>query len=957
MSAGSFEDGGRKRVAHSGAGSSAELLKSLAMKRQAMGEMVTRCSKSNSGTHSPSKKVYPIFKQPNNQGSSSFASSVKRRKRNSTSSEVEVDDNDDVKKPRSEGKHKPIRTFIGKSFASSLQKDKETMSRTERRVSSSDDNDESGWLCKPNTQIDGRTLNTKPPPKTNFLVSRRAVLSSSSESEFVSEEEEKEEDDYFQSRKGKTLLNGNLAHNSQGTSEEDEAQQNKSLKDLAKHAKHLAVKRKATKRRLKTVSSESDMDEVSDDEEGAASFDSEEDSDERQYGKSKSCKNRKEIEKKCLHFLNTATMEEIKSTKKFNDRFMDLIEKERPYDDFDSMYSQIGTKFTSQIDQYLEYLENRGILDQILDNCTLHVEKIQEELQNLQQNTGENICSQPSLLNSSCVLHPYQQIGLQWLIMMHKLGFNAILADEMGLGKTIQIIAFLAWAKEQPHMKGPHLIVVPSSTLENWMNELQKWCPAIKVLTYYGSIEERGQLRYLKSTKDVDIILTTYNMATSRKEDRGFFKLFSLNYIIYDEGHMLRSCATHRYKNLMQIKGQRKILLTGTPLQNNLVELISLLYFTCTKLFSRYCHNISNLLQMFVHKRQMLNHGATKDLEGPLYELHKIAQAKKILQPFVLRRLKTQVLTVLPKKFEEVTMCLLTETQDELYNDVLCELRMQKESAGNTNYMGILMQMRQVSNHPLLYRKNYYDSKLREMSKLLCLKERQYKGKNPEHVAEDLSYETDIAINGLCNKFQCIASYKLDTKLSLDSGKCKKLDQMIPPILERGEKLLIFSQFTTMLDILELYLEYRNHRFFRLDGSTPVMERQELINQFNANESIPIFLLSTKAGGLGINLTAANHIIIHDIDINPYNDKQAEDRCHRMGQTREVFVTRFVSKGTVEESMLALAKKKLELEKCVTASSSHNNHDEEQFFSSKVAEEVLSQVITLSRTKTSTVGI
>ncbi|KAI1728823.1 DEAD/DEAH box helicase domain-containing protein [Ditylenchus destructor] len=938
MSAGSFDDGGRKRVAHSGAGSSAELLKSLAMKRQAMGEMVTSCSKSNSGKYSPSKKVYPIFKQPNIQGSSSFASPVKRRKRNSSSSEVEVDDND-VKKLRSEGKQKPIRTFIGKSFASSLQKDKETMSRAERRVSSSDDNDESGWLCKPNTQVDGRTLNRKPPPKTNFLVSRRAVLSSSSESEFVSEEEEKEEDDYFQSRK----------------------HQNKSLKDLAKHAKHLVVKRKATKRRLKTESSESDMDEVSEDDEGAASFDSEEDSD-NQYGKSKSCKNRKEIEKKCLHFLNTATMDEIKSTKKFNDRFMDLIEKERPFDDFDSMYSQIGTKLTSQIDQYLEYLENRGILDQILDNCTLYVEKIEEELQNLQQNTDQNICSQPKLLNSSCILHPYQQIGLQWLIMMHKLGFNAILADEMGLGKTIQIIAFLAWAKEQPQMKGPHLIVVPSSTLENWMNELQKWCPAIKVLTYYGSIEERGQLRYLKSTKDVDIILTTYNMATSRKEDRGFFKLFSLNYIIYDEGHMLRSCATHRYKNLMQIQGQRKILLTGTPLQNNLVELISLLYFTCTKLFSRYCHNISNLLQMFVHKKQMLNRKTTEnnrkhsnaktkcgDENGPLYERHKIAQAKKILQPFVLRRLKTQVLTVLPKKFEEVTMCLLTETQDELYNDVLCELQTQKESSGNTNYMGFLMQMRQVANHPLLYRKNYYDSKLREMAKLLCLKERQYKGKNPEHVAEDLSYETDIAIHGLCNKYQCITSYKLDTKLSLDSGKCKQLDRMIPPILERGEKLLIFSQFTTMLDILELYLEYRNHRFFRLDGSTPVMERQELINQFNTNESIPVFLLSTKAGGLGINLTAANHIIIHDIDINPYNDKQAEDRCHRMGQMREVFVTRLVSKGTVEESMLALAKKKLELEKCVTASSSQNNHDEEQFFSSKIAEEVLSQVISLRR--------
>jgi len=194
-------------------------------------------------------------------------------------------------------------------------------------------------------------------------------------------------------------------------------------------------------------------------------------------------------------------------------------------------------------------------------------------------------------------------------------------------------------------------------------------------------------------------------------------------------------------------------------------------------------------------------------------------------------------------------------------------------------------------------------------------------------------------------------TYELNKELSLDSGKCKQLDIMLPPIINKGEKVLIFSQSTTLLDILELYMDCRSYKFCRLDGSTPVMERQELINLFNHDESIPVFLLSTKAGGLGINLTAANHIIIHDIDINPYNDKQAEDRCHRMGQTKEVFVTRLVSKDTIEESILALAQKKLELEKDVTTSNSHANPNEEQRLDSKVVEALIGQALAKSKQK------
>jgi len=160
----------------------------------------------------------------------------------------------------------------------------------------------------------------------------------------------------------------------------------------------------------------------------------------------------------------------------------------------------------------------------------------------------------------------------------------------------------------------------------------------------------------------------------------------------------------------------------------------------------------------------------------------------------------------------------------------------------------------------------------------------------------------------------------LNERLSLESGKCKMLDKLISTITQRGEKVLIFSQFTMMLDILEVYLKCSGHsEFLRFDGSTNVMQRQALIDRFNMDDSIQIFLISTKSGGLGVNLTAANHVIIHDIDFNPHNDRQAEDRCHRMGQQKEVHVTRLISKGTIEENIFLLAQKKLELENDVNS--------------------------------------
>uniref|UniRef100_A0A915EP89 Uncharacterized protein n=1 Tax=Ditylenchus dipsaci TaxID=166011 RepID=A0A915EP89_9BILA len=968
-------EGSKKRVAHKGASSNTELIKNLAAKKELMGDisrMGANTSQSNvrKPCSPPKKNYYSMFSQP----MPMQHSTVKRRKINDSSDD---EDKSIKSQPAAAVRKNYSTTFTGNSFSAAVSKMGGKLDTRKAAIQSESEEEDSepGWLSKKQgAHLHGsRTVSQKkaklpPPPKTNFLVKRRAVLSSSaSEASFSgnSDEDEEEVQDFFESEKlqGKGALNGRKRESlpkktnkkpegrgakilsdedereedtktpSSSSSEEDSAQENKkSLKQLAQKAKKITARQKRKRRKsdavdqsVEILESEEEQQNNSDDEdEREVSFDDSDESEGKQRQTSRSLKKQKEIEEKCIEFINEASAEELKSTGKFNDKLVKFLLDKRPFESFGILRSIIGQapRGVPQLETYLEYLENRGVLDQVLDDCKQHVNQIKDELTKLE-------------------LHPYQQVGLQWLIMMNKLSLNAILGDEMGLGKTIQIIAFLAWMKDQPKIKGPHLIVVPSSTIENWMNEMQKWCPSLKVLTYYGSMEQRGLLRQKASTRNVDVVLTTYNMVCSKAEDRSFFKRFSLNYVIYDEGHMLRSCNTLRYQNLMRIQGQRKILLTGTPLQNNLVELISLLFFTMTKMFTKYCRDINMLLQMFVRKGKMLDNkkaskygkgakakeaddpGHTNGIEdGPLYERHKIAQAKSILEPFILRRLKSNVLMSLPRKHENIVMCPISETQYELYNYVMDDLRDQKAGGHGVNFVSLLMQMRQTANHPLLYRKNFHDSKLVEMAKLLCVKERHYRDKNPDHVAEDLAYETDIVINSLCRKFKCMQPYQLDKELSLDSGKCSQLDAMLPGIIEKEEKVLIFSQFTTLLDILELYMDCRGYKFFRLDGSTPVMERQEMINQFNQDRSIPVFLLSTKAGGLGINLTAANHIIIHDIDINPYNDKQAEDRCHRMGQTREVHVTRLVSKDTIEESILALAQKKLELEKDVTTSSS-----------------------------------
>ncbi|EFO23163.2 SNF2 family domain-containing protein [Loa loa] len=635
----------------------------------------------------------------------------------------------------------------------------------------------------------------------------------------------------------------------------------------------------------------------------------------------------------CVTFFNEANRNMLMGTPRINDKVADFIMSNRPFRDYEDLESRLlqCPRGSCVAEQYLDFLENRSILENILDDCRRHSEEIYSALESIK---SKQLQMKPKLLSEECELHPYQQIGLNWLVMMHKLKLNAILADEMGLGKTIQVIAFITYLKSE-QIKGPHLIVVPSSTIENWLSEFSKWSPKVNLITYYGSIADRRQLRHMATDKNIDVFLTTYNMVGSKAEDRKFFKRFRINYVIYDEGHLLKNCNTDRYRNLMKIHGERKILITGTPLQNNLVELISLMYFTMTKLFTKYCDDIGQLLQQFQQKIPAL-----EAKNGALYEADKIEQAKAILKPYILRRLKADVLSYLPKKKDRVIKCPMITEQKEIYTDLIREFRL-LESNGEKYISSPLMQLRQVANHPLLYRRLYNDDKVIQIAKILCAKENEYRKKKSDHVAEDLAFLSDFAISQLCSKFTSTQKFILNEEVALESGKFKELDKLLPSIKEKGDKVLIFSQFTSVMDILEVYLKLRDHQYCRLDGSTPVMERQDVINEYNSSPDLFVFLLSTKAGGLGINLTAANHIILHDIDFNPYNDKQAEGRCHRMGQTKDVFVVRLISADTVEEEMLALAQKKLELEKEVTGTSAAENSEMENLIVEKLLKKAL----------------
>lgn len=514
----------------------------------------------------------------------------------------------------------------------------------------------------------------------------------------------------------------------------------------------------------------------------------------------------------------------------------------------------------------------------------------------------------PKLLADSVELKNYQQVGLNWLSLLYRNKLSCILADEMGLGKTCQVIAFLAHLKETIRPDSPHLVVVPASTLENWMREFNKFAPSLVVEPYYGSQSEREDMRYMLSEKwdNIDVVVTTYNLATSSKEDLAFLKSANFNVIVYDEGHMLKNSTTERFQKLMKLRAEFRLLLTGTPLQNNLRELMSLLEFILPSIFVSKKEDLK-----YVFTQKATTKDSSKDF-NPLLSEKAISKAKKMMAPFILRRRKDQVLQHLPPKHRKIEYCELYGEQRDVYAREV-EKGIKARESKTTKITNVLMYLRKAAIHPLLFRYHYDDTKLREMSKEI-MKEATYAEANQQYIYEDMQVMTDFELHNLCLKFPKISSYQLDNSSFMNSGKVRVLERILPEIISKDGKVLIFSMFTQVLDILEVVLSLWSIKFLRLDGSTSVDMRQDLIDKFYEEDTIPVFLLSTRAGGFGINLVCANNVIVFDQSFNPHDDKQAEDRAHRVGQERPVTVTRLITKETIEESVYLLAQNKLELD-------------------------------------------
>ena len=452
-------------------------------------------------------------------------------------------------------------------------------------------------------------------------------------------------------------------------------------------------------------------------------------------------------------------------------------------------------------------------------------------------------------------MREYQLAGLNWMIRLFDHGINGILADEMGLGKTLQTISLLGYLHEYRGITGPHMVVVPKSTLGNWMNEFKRWCPVIRTFKFHGNAEEReAQKAQFLVPGGFDVCVTSYEMVIKEKNA---LKKFHWRYIIIDEAHRLKNENSRLSLVLRMFNTNNRMLITGTPLQNNLHELWALLNFLLPEVFGsagQFDEWFSNV----------------EEGEGGSDAV--VSQLHKVLRPFLLRRLKTEVETSLPPKKETILKIGMTEMQKTFYKRILQkDIDIVNSGADRSRLLNIVMQLRKCCNHPYLF---------------------QGAEPGPPYITGEHLIES--------------------------SGKLALLDKLLPRLQQRGSRVLIFSQMTRLLDILEDYLMYRSYQYCRIDGSTDGAVREDHIDAFNREGSEKFcFLLSTRAGGLGINLATADTVIIYDSDWNPQMDLQAMDRAHRIGQKKEVQVFRFCTDGSVEEKVIEKAYKKLALDALV----------------------------------------
>jgi ATP-dependent DNA helicase len=613
---------------------------------------------------------------------------------------------------------------------------------------------------------------------------------------------------------------------------------------------------------------------------------------------------------------------------------------------------------------------------------------------------------QPALITGGKMKH-YQLEGLEWLKSLWMNGLCGILADEMGLGKTLQALSMIAFFKDN-NISGPFLIAAPLSTVRNWIEEFKFWAPGIKTVLYHGSKDEREKIRRKQmkmneqSKFEFPVVVTSYEIVMN---DKKFLANYQWRYIIVDEGHRLKNMNCRLIKELMSYNSANRLLLTGTPLQNNIAELWSLLHFLLPEVFN----DLDSFERWFDFTEVLEDKEGEDGGKGSKRKTSLVSTMHAILKPFLLRRVKTDVESSLPKKREYILYAPLTTEQKDLYREILsgtsrayleekaveriesrqasrptsrASLKRKANGSGRTTPAKSLKSTRhstpmseasvgsvrrgRKSNRNSTYREitdGEFNKKLRALGKANNDEDIDINNASDDETPQLSSSEEyeqqrahtlklakkEISSKKLQNpimqaRLACNSPHNfywpfgpqlaageddqedmyedndidVDETLITASGKMLLLDTLLPRLFKLGHKVLIFSQFKTTLDILSAYAsELRGWKTCRIDGSIAQDERYEQITAFNTDKSYQLFLLSTRAGGQGINLTAADTVVLFDSDWNPQQDLQAMDRAHRIGQTRPVIVYRLATRGTVEESLLLKADGKRRLEKLV----------------------------------------
>ncbi|BGP01284.1 hypothetical protein NBRC10513v2_002236 [Rhodotorula toruloides] len=610
-----------------------------------------------------------------------------------------------------------------------------------------------------------------------------------------------------------------------------------------------------------------------------------------------------------------------------------------------------GWFFSSTKDQFEARMDNF-----ILANSNLFLPLLPKAKNNYVASLLASVSPQPitpyrpvaqptAIANGQPALKDYQLAGLSFLTYLAENGMNGILADEMGLGKTLQTLSLLAYLSEQHGQKGPHLLVCPLSVLGSWMSEIARWLPSFTAIRYHGPAGERERLKSEVAEKDPDLLVTTYEAYTA---EAIWFRKKRWAVVVLDEGHRIKNHASNAAEALQNIPSRMRLILSGTPLQNNLVELWALLHFLFPKVFKD--HTLKPFQDSF-------------NLSQGLYDQAFLAKSQKLLELIMLRRTKEGVkgqLSVPPR--EELTLYVpLSPVQRFWYIRILSrsDTMTLGEVFGDSSTFDVAAA--ELAKQQVLTaegkKRGPAVARLARLQKALERRQSESGASSEADADDDVTIMGEEAEDGAkqaiaraqsaledakkseagggsyqklmnllvqlrkcCDHPYLLPNSEPDGDLTIDehlvaaSAKLVALDKLLKDVIPKGERVLVFSGYTRMLDILEDFCALRSYKYARLDGSTSRPRRALDIRLFQqAASPYQLYLISTRAGGLGINLTAATTVVLFDQDWNPQVDIQAIARAHRIGQTKTVKVYRLVTQGSVEEQAMTRLRKKLYL--------------------------------------------